>query len=40
VMVRDPRLAELVAQHRQLGGGVHHTQAGFFRASTIEPGIR
>jgi sigma-E factor negative regulatory protein RseA len=40
VMLRDPRMLELVAQHRQLGGGVHHTQAGFFRASTIQTGAR
>lgn len=38
VMLRDPRLDELLAAHRQLGGGASalQTPAGFLRSATFE----
>ena len=36
VMIRDPRLDELMATHRQLGGAALVAPAGFFRNATFD----
>jgi sigma-E factor negative regulatory protein RseA len=41
-MIRDPRLDEMLAAHRQLGGGASalQTPAGFLRNATFEGPVR
>jgi sigma-E factor negative regulatory protein RseA len=36
VMLRDPRMAELLAQHRQFGAGALHAPSGFLRNATFD----
>jgi sigma-E factor negative regulatory protein RseA len=40
VMLRDPRMAELLAQHRQFGAGALHAPSGFLRNATFNAADR